>query len=136
MSLDIDVYSRTLNNKINHIHERALRTVYSDYKSSFNELLNKDDALQKIVQNLAIEIYKYLHSLFWKILGENLKVNKIVPHDLRMRNELFSRYPKVVGYDTEAKTFVSPKSWALIPRNMKDSSSLAPWPISDILNLF
>ena len=53
-----------------------------------------------------------------------------------MRNELFSRYPKVVGYDTEAKTFVSPKSCALIPRNMKDSSSLAPWPISDILNLF
>ena len=27
--------SRTLKNKINHIHERALRTVYSDYNSSF-----------------------------------------------------------------------------------------------------
>ena len=60
--------------------------VYSDYKSSFNEFLDKDDALQKIVQNLAIEIYKYLHGLFWTILGENLKVTEIVPHDLRMRN--------------------------------------------------
>ena len=27
--------SRTLKKKINHIHERALRTVYSDYNSSF-----------------------------------------------------------------------------------------------------
>ena len=34
--------SRTLNNKINHIHERALRTLYSDYNSSFNEVLDKD----------------------------------------------------------------------------------------------
>ena len=35
--------SRTLKNKINHIHERALRTVYSDYNPSFYELLDKDD---------------------------------------------------------------------------------------------
>ena len=37
------LHSITLNNKINHIHERALRTVYSDYNSSFYELLDKDD---------------------------------------------------------------------------------------------
>ena len=35
-------HSRTLNNKINRPHERALRIVYSDYKSSFSELLKKD----------------------------------------------------------------------------------------------
>ena len=35
-------HSRTLNNKINRLHERALRIVYSDYKSSFCELLEKD----------------------------------------------------------------------------------------------
>ena len=33
---------RTLNNEINCIHERALRAVYSDYKSSFHELLDKN----------------------------------------------------------------------------------------------
>ena len=36
------LHSRTLNNKINRIYERALRTVYSDDNSSFNELLDKD----------------------------------------------------------------------------------------------
>ena len=35
------LHSRTLNNKINHIHERALRNVHSDYKSSFNEILDR-----------------------------------------------------------------------------------------------
>ena len=36
------LHSRTLNNKINRIHERALRAVYSDYNSSFNKLIDKD----------------------------------------------------------------------------------------------
>ena len=40
--------SRTLNNKINHIHERALRTVYSDYNLSFYELLDIDALLRFI----------------------------------------------------------------------------------------
>ena len=53
-----------MNNKINRIHEITLRTLYSDYKSSFNELFEKDRSFtihQKIVQSLAIEIYKYIH---------------------------------------------------------------------------
>ena len=55
------LHSRTLNNKINRIHERALRTVNSEYNSSFNELLDKDGSFtihQRNVQSLAIEIYK------------------------------------------------------------------------------
>ena len=35
-------HSRTLNNKNNYLHERALRVVYSDCKSSFCGLLDKD----------------------------------------------------------------------------------------------
>ena len=40
--------SKALNNKINHIHERALRTVYSDYNLSFYELLDIDALLRFI----------------------------------------------------------------------------------------
>ena len=81
--------SRTLKKKINHIHERALRTVYSDYHQSFYELLDKDDTFtihQKNVQNLATEIYKYLQGLSPAILSEVFKVSKTIPYDLRMRN--------------------------------------------------
>ena len=39
------LHNRALNNKINHIHERALRIVYDDHSSSFDDLLNKDKSV-------------------------------------------------------------------------------------------
>ena len=50
-----------LNNPINHIHERALRLVYKDYTSCFDELLLKDNSFRihhRNLQKLAIEIFK------------------------------------------------------------------------------
>ena len=52
-------YSRTINNKINRLHERALRIVYSDFKSSLEGLLMKDNSFsinERNIQRLAIEI--------------------------------------------------------------------------------
>ena len=112
------LHSRTLNNKINRIQERALRTVYSDYNSPFNELLDKDGSFtihQRNVQSLAIEIYKYLHRLSPAILSEVFKVNETVPYDLRMRNELYARNPETVRYGIETIFFLSPKIWSFIP---------------------
>ena len=109
--------SRTLYNKINRIHERALRTVYSDYKSTVNELLDKDGSFtihQRNVQSLAIEIYKYLHDLSPAKLSEVFKVNDTMPYDLRMLNELYARNPKAVRYGAETIFFLSPKIWTLI----------------------
>ena len=54
-------HSRKLNNRINNIHERALRLVYKDYTSSFDDLLATDNSFkihQKNLQKLAIEIFK------------------------------------------------------------------------------
>ena len=36
------LHSSSLNDKINCLHERVLRIVYSEYKSSFNTLLEMD----------------------------------------------------------------------------------------------
>ena len=83
--------SRALNKKINHIHKRALRTVYSDYNLTFYELLDKDDTFkiyQNNVQILAIEIYKYLHGLYPAILRDIFKVNETIPYDLRMLSNM------------------------------------------------
>ena len=57
-------HSRGLNNKINRVHERALRITYKDKSSTFQELLEKDSAVSihhRSIQKLAIEIYKVLH---------------------------------------------------------------------------
>ena len=50
-------HSTTINNKIIRIHERALRLVYSDYVSSFDELFKKDRSFSihhSNIQSLAI----------------------------------------------------------------------------------
>ena len=36
-------HSRTLNKKINRLHERCLRIIYNDKLSNFEELLHKDN---------------------------------------------------------------------------------------------
>ena len=59
-------HSRTINNKINRLHERALRIVYSDSKYSFEGLIMKDNSFSIHESNiyiLAIEIYKFLNGL-------------------------------------------------------------------------
>ena len=55
-------YGRTTNNKINKLHERALRLVYDDRVSAFEELLEKTIRLLfiTIIYRHCIELYKIL----------------------------------------------------------------------------
>ena len=55
-----------MNNKINHIHERALRLVYQDYTTSFDDLLKQDNSLtfhHRNIHQVAIEMFKVKHDL-------------------------------------------------------------------------
>ena len=55
------IHNRGLNNKINHMQQRALHIVYNDCRSSFEGLLNKDKSVtihQRNLQQLAIENFK------------------------------------------------------------------------------
>ena len=57
---------RGLNNKINHLHEKALRIAYKDGISDFNVLLEKDNAVTIHVRNIQLlmtEIFETQHSL-------------------------------------------------------------------------
>ena len=54
-------HSRTLNNRINGLHKRALSLVYNDFSSRFSELLEKDKSVtihHRNLQTLAYEIFK------------------------------------------------------------------------------
>ena len=58
--------SRTMNARINRIHIRALRIVYNDFMSTFDELLTKDKSFtihRRNIQTLAIEIYKVINNI-------------------------------------------------------------------------
>ena len=58
--------SRKMNDKINHIQERALILVYSDYIISFGDLLKKDKSVSihhRNIQKVAIEMFKVKNNL-------------------------------------------------------------------------
>ena len=59
-------HSRGLNNRINNLHERALRIVYQDKKSDFETFLKNDKSVTIHVRNvhyLLTEIYKVKNNI-------------------------------------------------------------------------
>ena len=68
-------HSRGLNNKINRIHERALRITYNDKSSSYGELLTNDRFVtihHRNIRALAIEIYKVMQGISPPFFNEAL----------------------------------------------------------------
>ena len=59
--------SRSSNNRINHLYERALRIVSNDHSSLFEDLLAKYNSVlihHRNIRFLAIELYKAKNNLF------------------------------------------------------------------------
>ena len=119
-------HSRTLNNRINKLHERCLRVVYRDFNSSFEQLLSKDNSFtihERNIQNLAIELFKVKIGLAPKFMNEIFIV------------KVSSRYPskqifvthnvRTVTYGINTLSHMGPKIWLLIPDEIKASCTLS-----------
>ena len=68
-------HSRSINNKINRIHERAMRITYNDKLSSFQNLLEQDNSAtihHRNMKILATETYKFLQGLSPPLMNEIL----------------------------------------------------------------
>ena len=66
--------NKQLNNRINKIHERALRTVYNDHQCIFEELLERDHSFtihERSLQKLAVEMFKLNNELPVQLVCEN-----------------------------------------------------------------
>ena len=120
-------HSRGLNNKINRIHERALRITYKDKSSTFQELLEKDNSVSihhRNIQKLAIEIYKVLHGFSPPILND-IFMPVSSPYNFRRNDKLQKRKVSSVRHGTESISFLGPKTWDLVSSEIKLSQSLS-----------
>ena len=119
-------HSRGINNKINRIHERALRITYNNKSSSFQDFLDRDNSVTKHHRNirtLAIETFKVLHRLSpnsfeWGFRGKNCNCN------LGGNIFLNRRRVNLVRYGTESVSFSGPKKWDILPKEIKNSETL------------
>ena len=119
-------HSSSLNNRINTLHEKALRLAYNDFISSFTEILKKDNSAiihPKNLQNFAIEMFKIKHNLAPEITTEVFRF-KTRPFNTRNKSELQRRNVKTVIYGSETFSSLGPQVWDLIPIELRNLTSL------------
>ena len=118
-------HTRKLQKKINNLHERCLRIVYSDNDSTFEELLERDNAIShhdKNLQLLALELFKCKNNLsdLTKeifIHDENLKTT-------RQTSYFRSREIRTVFNGEESLSFLGPNIWEVLPEKLKNLNDL------------
>ena len=117
-------HSRTLNNKINKLHARALRIVYKNENLTFQELLDIDDSVttyHRNLQRLAVEMYKTKSHLSPTLVQE-LFTEKVYKHDLRNKRSWETNNVRTVKYGTETMRNMGPKTWVLVPTEIRNQS--------------
>ena len=119
-------HDRNVNNKINKIHERALRIAFKDTSSNFEELLIKAASVtihQRNLQLLTTEIYKTKHDLNPKFMGK-IFVEKNISYSLRCNDHLSVPIPRTNAYGIETIRYTGHKLWQSLPLEIKESRTL------------
>ena len=120
-------HSRKSNNKINLLHERALRMIYNDQISSFQELLDKDNSFTVHHFNikslsLAIEMFKAINNIVAAIIGNLFTTYH--SYNLRSKSKFVVPSVHTVHNGQNYMQYHGPLFWNMIPGYIKDSETL------------
>ena len=120
-------HHRSVNNKINRLHETCRRIVYSDNVSSFEELLHKDRSVSVHVRNiktLPIEMFKVSNKLTIPLMnGSFVKRNNA--YNLCKPSEFVRQKVQSVFHDKESISYLGPQIWDMIPVEMKNLKTIS-----------
>ena len=124
-------HNRRTNNKINRLHERALRLIYNDYTTTFIELLEKDESFSvhhSNIQSLAIELYKVVNNLSEGTFGNLFNQFYSGPN---LRSQTNIRCPQVNTeiYGKNSISYLGPKIWNIVPIDIRNIDSLEKFKI-------
>ena len=106
------LHGRKNNNKIKHLHERCLRLIYSDKKSSYENLLEKDNSVSihhKNIQELAIEMFKVKRKLCSEITGDIFTGRTNNQYNLRNRPDFITPHVHSAFHGPESISYLGPK---------------------------
>ena len=122
------IHNRGRNNKVNHIHERALPIAYDVYNSTFEDLFNKDKSVtnhQRYLQQLAIEIFKVKIGIDPIIMNKIFTFVKNNTYNLGSDMHLSRVNVHSTHYGTEFIANIGAKIWNLVPAHMQDLKALS-----------
>ena len=120
-------HSRRTNNKINRLHERALRIVYDDDVSTFDQLLAMGKSFcihHQNIQRLLIEIYKALNDISEKSFKE-LFVKRESTITLRSKRELVIPSVNSVLKSKNSIRYFGSVIWNSFPIEIREDHSIS-----------
>ena len=120
-------HNRSLNNKINRLHERCLRIIYNDKHSNFEELLVKDNSVSihhNNIHTLAIEMYKVVNGMSPEIMNDIFKLRENTHYNLRHTSQFLVDPILSMFNGSESASNLRPKIWEQIPSEIKNINFL------------
>ena len=121
-------HSRSLNNKINRLHEPCLRIAYNDKHSNFDVLLEKDNSVSlhhNNIHSLAIEMYKVANGISPEIMKDVFQIRNISQYNLRYAPTFVTENIHCFYNGSESASYLGSKIWEQIPTKIKTINSLA-----------
>ena len=126
-------HNRQINTKINNLHYRALRIIYLDETSSFEELLRDGTVTvhHRNLQFLVTEMFKVFNGIAPPFMQDVFKRHgnafaENVSSNTRSKLNFYNpSNPRTVKYGLETLTTLDPKLWEMIPVGIRNSISLS-----------
>lgn len=123
---------KTNSKKIEKIQERALRTVFLDYYSSYSDLLSKANTntlKEQRLRDIIITVYKILHNSAPEYLN-NLVTPRTCTHKTRYGiNSLTLPSMSVTKYGLNSFMYIAPRLWNSLDQSLKNSKTLKQFKI-------
>jgi len=119
-------HSRTLNSKINRLHERTLRLVYKNENLDFQELLDLNGSVtihHRNLQKLATVMYKVKNEISPLPIQQLFSEFK-PPYNLRNQRVWETSNINTTYYGEASMIYLGPKTWEILPATIKSSKSL------------
>ena len=121
------VHTKQLNNRINSLHEKALRVTYQDRNSSFTELLNLDKSVSihyRNIKYLLRKIYKVKMGLSPPIMSDIFSLSENSSYNLRCGVTVNGRNIRTSKFGFETVGSIGAILWNGLPVELKNAESL------------
>ena len=119
-------YSRTTNDKVNKLYERALWLVSDNYESTFEDLLEKGNSFTARhfnIETLCIELYKVFIGRSQRIFSDSFE-RKNINYNLRSQPDFVISQITTVYKGSNSIQYCRPIIWSLMPKKIKNCVTL------------